>query len=87
MTIAILSGFAPVIDDSRPFVGCGGCTGPHSDEAWFPDLRWMQMMGLQHLGYTAIEAFDHAIGLRVAWRNQAMLNVLLSTGTIKNVLS
>jgi hypothetical protein len=43
-------------------------------------------MGLQYLGNTAIEAFDHAIGLRMAWRNQAMLDALLGTGAIKGVL-
>ena len=53
----------------------------------FEILGGCKMMGLQHLGNTAIEAFDHAIGLRMAWRNQAMFDALPGTGVIKDVLS
>ena len=43
-------------------------------------------MGLQYLGNPAIEAFDHAIGLRMAWRNQAMLDALFNTSAIEHMI-
>lgn len=53
----------------------------------FEVLGRCKVMGLQYLGNPAIEAFDHAVGLRMAWRNQAMFDALLGTGVIKDVRS
>lgn len=41
-------------------------------------------VSLQYIGNTAIEAFDHAIGLRVACRIHAVPDALLGKGTIKD---
>jgi hypothetical protein len=53
----------------------------------FEILGGGKVMGLQYLGNAAIEAFDHAIGLRVAGWYQAMLDALFGTGPIEDVLS
>lgn len=34
----------------------------------------MEVMGAQDVGDAPVEAFNHAVGLRVFWAGQAMLN-------------
>ena len=58
-----------------------------SMQCGFEVLCGCEVMGLQYLGNPAIEAFDPAVGLRMAWRNQAMFDALLGTGVIKDVRS
>lgn len=57
-----------------------------SMQCGFEVLCGFEMVGLQYLGNPAIEALDHAVGLGVAWRYQAMLDVLFGAGAIKGVL-
>jgi len=46
-----------------------------------------KVMVLQCLGNPGIQAFDHTMGLRMAWRNQAMFEALLGTGLIKEIVA
>jgi prepilin signal peptidase PulO-like enzyme (type II secretory pathway) len=41
----------------------------------------------QHLFDPAIESLDHAIGLRMAWLGESMLDVVLVAGSIEQMLS
>ncbi len=43
------------------------------------------MVGTQHIGDAAIEAFDHTIGLRAAGLGQAMLNAVVGADPIKDM--
>lgn len=52
----------------------------------FESLGRFEVMGLQHFGNPAIEAFNHSVGLGVGWRYQAMLDALLGLGAIENVV-
>jgi len=46
-----------------------------------------EQVGFEHIGNTAVEALDHAVGFRRAWLGQAMLNAQRLTQLIKLMVS
>lgn len=47
----------------------------------------VERSGLDDLADTAVEALDHAVGLRVAGLDEAVLNPVLVTGLIEGVIA
>ena len=43
--------------------------------------------GFQHLGDAAVEALDHAVGLRVSGLDQAVVDAALGAGAVEDVLA
>ena len=43
--------------------------------------------GFQHLGDATVEAFDHAVGLRVFGLDQAMVDAVVGAGPVEDVLA
>src|SRR6218665_4061334 len=51
----------------------GGCTGPRSAARLLHDLAAVKPVGLEHIGYAAIEPLDHAAGSRRPGLGQPLL--------------
>ena len=47
----------------------------------------MEMVRLQHLFDASVEALDHAVGLRMLWRGEAVFDAKVAAQLIKLVLA